>query len=171
MTLSTTDEQKLMLELGFGLLFLRKLKDFLRQVAKGDKTQSFLFGFEAVCYETLVSLADDLMDNPAKLASYRLQYHLTQAQDNASENTIAQDKVDNVLNLLRRMRNNSFTVQDIAAALPASLSAQSLVVMLARSGLIYHSDFLARKKLYVWRITALGEEIAALAQDSALAKC
>ena len=165
LTLSTADEQKLILELGFGLLFLQKLKEFLQQVAEGNKAQSFLFGFEALCYETLVSLAADLMGNHAKLANYRLQYQLAQVRGDTAEADV--DEVA-LLNLLCRMQNEPLTVRDIDShiALPTSMSATSLVAMLERSGLIYHGDFLARKRLYVWRVTALGAEIASLAQAS-----
>lgn len=166
LTLSTADdEQRLILELGFGRLFLQKLKEFLRQVAKGDKAQSFLFGFEALCYETLVSLASDLVGNHAKLARYRLQYQLAQASSGTEQEVNIDESA--LLELLCRMQDKPLTVRDIdSAALP--MAATSLVAMLERSGLIYHGDFLARKRLYVWRVTALGAEIASLAKAASL---
>ncbi|MDE3268919.1 MAG: hypothetical protein OYH77_01380 [Pseudomonadota bacterium] len=166
LTLSTTDEQKLILELGLGVLFLQKLKEFLRQVAQGHEGQSFLFGFEAMCYETLASLASELMGDNAKLATYRLQYQLAQGTDNDTHEVIAKFDPQTVLDLLQRMHANPLTERDIdSTSLPASVSAAQFVERLAHSGLIYHGDFLARKRLYVWRVTSLGADIAMLAQS------
>ena len=165
LTLSSDDEEKLLLELGFGSFFLQRLKEFLQQVAAGNKAQTHLFGFEAICYETLVELATELVQIPSHLARHRLQYQLL--QETTPWSSLNPKKLTKVLDLLCRLHRQPLTARDMETpATVKSFSVKEIIPVLARAGVIYHGDFLARQKLYVWHLTTLGKEMARLHQQS-----
>lgn len=153
MTLTSKSEQHLVLELGFGSLFLARVRDFLQAVVNCRRPENFLHGFEALCYQSLVELANELVDSPENLALHRLRYQLLSVEwPGGSLSTV---QLRSIFALLLHLAEQPATDRQLRAFVGDQ--ATKVVTLLAEQDIIYRSDY--RHRSVIWCLTVLGRQL------------
>lgn len=160
MTLTSKNEQHLVLELGFGSVFLRRVRDFLQAVVHCRRPESFLCGFEALCYQSMVELAVELVQTPDKLALYRLRYQL------ANYPWLSLRQLRSVFALLVCLADRPSSERQLGAF--TEINVTKIVTMLAEHDIIYRSDY--RRRSAIWCLTALGRQLVEIANVKKVAR-
>ena len=160
MTLTSKNEQHLVLELGFGSVFLRRVRDFLQAVVHCRRPESFLCGFEALCYQSMVELAVELVQTPENLALYRLRYQL------ADHPWLSLGQLRSVFALLVRLADQPSSERQLGVF--AEVNVTKIVTLLAEHDIIYRSDY--RRCSVIWCLTALGRQLVEIANVKKVAR-
>lgn len=153
MTLTSKNEQHLVLELGFGSVFLNCVRDFLQATVHCRRPASFLHGFEELCYQELIELADGLVKTPENLALYRLRYQFLLA--NQPWNNLSLAQLRSIFTLLVHLADHPASEQQLSAF--AKINVTKIVTLLAEHDIIYRSDY--RRRSVIWCLTALGRQL------------
>ena len=154
MTLTSKSEQHLVLELGFGSMFLNCVRNFLQAVVHCRRPASFLYGFEALCYQELVELADRLVQTPDNLALYRLRYQLLLADQ--PWNNLSLTQLRSIFALLIHLADQPASERQLLSTF-AKVNVTKIVTLLAEQDIIYRSDY--RRRSVIWCLTALGRQL------------
>ena len=155
MTLTSKNEQHLVSELGFGSVFLSRVRDFLRAVVDCRRPESFLYGFEELCYRSMVDLAADLVKTPENLALYRLRYQLL----SAGNSWLTLTQLRSIFVLLVHLAEQPLSERQLGALI--GINTTKIVTLLAEHDIIYRSDY--RRHSVIWCLTALGRQLVEIA--------
>ena len=160
MTLTSKNEQNLVLALGFGSVFLRRVRDFLQAVVYCRRPESFLGGFEALCYQSMVELAVELVQTPENLALYRLRYQL------ANQPWLSLGQLRSIFALLVHLADRPSSERQLGTFAKGNVT--KIVTLLAEHDIIYRNDYRCRS--VIWSLTALGRQLVEIANVKKIAR-